>query len=135
MISFTRNLIKFVVFAMKYTKDHEWVKFTEGNVCYLGITNHASEALGTLVYVELPSVGAVFKKGDSCCVVESAKSASDVYCPFEAKVIGVNGELSSSPEFVNQNQEGENWILKLEVISGSDSTDFMTKEDYYKLIA
>lgn len=117
---------------MKYTKDHEWIK-TEGDIATIGITNYAAEALGELVYVELPEVGNSYNKQDAFAVVESSKSASDVYAPLSGEVVKVNENLTSSPELVNNSSFEDGWIAKIKISNPSDLDDTLNEEDYKKL--
>lgn len=115
--------------ALKYTKEHEWIKL-EGDIATIGITKHAAEALGTLVFVELPTIGKDVKVGDSCGVVESAKSASDVYSPVSGKIVDANSELENSPELINNAQDGETWICKVKINNASELDGYMSKTEY-----
>lgn len=115
--------------VLKYTKEHEWIKL-EDSIATIGITGHAAEALGTLVFVELPAIGQAVKIGDACGVVESAKSASDVYTPVSGEVVDANSELENSPELVNNAQDGEAWICKIKVSNPSEVDGYMSKEEY-----
>lgn len=114
---------------MKYTKDHEWINL-EGDVATIGITEHAAEALGELVYVELPEVGDSCAKGDAFAVVESSKSASDVYSPVSGEVVGANEELTSAPELVNNETYNNGWIVKVKISDASELDDAMDEEAY-----
>lgn len=116
---------------MKYTKDHEWIKL-EGDVATIGITEHAAEALGELVYVELPEDGSSYSKGDAFAVVESSKSASDVYIPVSGEVVEVNSELESAPELVNNSTYEDGWIAKVRISDESELSDTMDEEAYKK---
>ena len=106
---------------LKYTKDHEWVKL-DGSNATIGITEFAQEELGEIVFVELPSVGREYKAGDTLCVVESTKAASDVYAPIAGKVVAVNEALNDSPDLVNSSPYKEGWMVKFE---GVDSGEVM----------
>lgn len=98
---------------LKYTKDHEWVRLeADGNVT-VGITDHAQEQLGDLVFVELPQVGAKLTDGKDCAVVESVKAASDVYAPVGGEVVAVNNKLADAPETINQDPYGEGWMFRV----------------------
>lgn len=119
--------------TLKYTKEHEWLQI-DGNVVSVGITNHAAEALGTLVFVELPSIGKHVKIGDACGVVESAKSASDVYSPVAGQIVEINKSLESTPELINESQEGQAWICKIKVADKSAFESYMSKDEYEKLL-
>lgn len=114
---------------MKYTKDHEWVKI-EGDTAIVGITEHAAEALGELVYVELPNAGDSVAKGDAFAVVESSKSASDVYSPVSGEVVEANDALASSPELVNNETYENGWIAKVKLSDASEADEYMDEAAY-----
>ncbi|RME80920.1 MAG: glycine cleavage system protein GcvH [Zetaproteobacteria bacterium] len=97
---------------LQYTKEHEWVRM-EGDVATVGITDHAQEALGDIVYVELPEPGRKLKAGEAFAVVESVKAASDVYAPVAGEVIEVNEALSEHPEWINTDPYGKGWMVKI----------------------
>lgn len=120
--------------TLKYTKDHEWVKI-EGDVATLGITQHAADALGELVYVELPKVGAKYNKGDAAVVVESSKSASDVYTPLSGEIVAANDSLTTAPENVNNSPYENGWLIKIKISNAdelSDALDEAAYNDYLK---
>ncbi|CAI2058223.1 MULTISPECIES: glycine cleavage system protein GcvH [Serratia] len=105
---------------LKYATSHEWVR-DEGNGEYVvGITEHAQELLGDMVFVDLPEVGTTVSAGDDCAVAESVKAASDIYAPISGEIIAVNGELESSPELVNSEPYGEGWLFR---IKASDAAE------------
>ena len=112
-----------------YTKDHEWIK-VEGNIATVGITAHASESLGELVYVELPSVDDEISIKDSFVVVESSKSASDVYAPVSGKVIEANDSLGDEPDSVNKSPYDNGWLVKIEFADESELSDYMDELGY-----
>lgn len=114
---------------IRYTKDHEWVRI-EGDVATVGISDHAQDALGDITYVELPKIGKVLKKGDSLCVIESVKAASDVYAPVGGKVATVNAALPDSPQTVNTSPESEGWICTLSEFAVAELEGLMTAEQY-----
>ncbi|MBU6339113.1 MAG: glycine cleavage system protein GcvH [Rickettsiales bacterium] len=116
---------------MKFTKDHEWIKI-EGDVATIGITEYAAEALGELVYVELPKVGNSYNKGDSFAVVESSKSASDVYSPVSGSVVEANGSLTATPELVNNSSYENGWIAKIKLSKGTSELSDAMDEAAYK---
>lgn len=118
---------------MKYTRDHEWIK-VEGDVATVGITEYAAEALGELVYVELPEVGANLEKGDSFGVVESSKSASDIYSPIKGEVLEINENLDASPELVNNSAYEDGWIVKIKIANESDLDDTLTEDEYKEIL-
>jgi glycine cleavage system H protein len=119
---------------MKYTKDHEWIR-VENGVATLGITSHAAEALGELVYVELPAIGSSYKKGDAVVVVESSKSASDVYTPVSGEVIEVNKDLVANPENVNNDTYDNGWLIKIKVSDQSELDGAMSENNYKKYLS
>ncbi len=115
---------------LQYTKSHEWVR-TEDGVATVGITDHAQDELGDVVFVELPETGATLAPGDSFGAVESVKAVSDLYAPVGGEVVEVNGALEDSPEKINEDPYGEGWILKLQI---SDEGDLLSAADYEKLL-
>lgn len=114
----------------KYTEDHEWVS-VEGSIATVGITKYAAEALGDVVFVEVPDVGASFAKGDDMAVVESVKAASDVYAPITGEITEANAALADAPETVNEDPEGAGWFAKLKV-SKPDELEGLMDADAYK---
>ncbi len=118
---------------MKFTKDHEWIKI-EGDIATIGITEYAAEALGELVYVELPKVGKIYAKHDAFAVVESSKSASDVYIPVAGEVISINESLTSSPELINNSAYENGWIAKVKLSEAADLEEAMNEEAYKKFL-
>lgn len=118
---------------IKYTEDHEWVRI-DGDVATIGISIHAAEQLGDVVYVELPTAGKVFKKGDAIAVVESVKAASDVYAPLSGEVIEANPDLEAAPQTVNEDAEGAGWFAKVR-ISNASELDALMDEAAYKAFA
>ena len=113
---------------LKYSKDHEWVRI-EGETATFGVTDHAQEALGDIVFVELPEEGRSMAIGDAFAVVESVKAVSDVYAPIASEVIEGNEELESTPEKVNEDPYGEGWIVKVKV-TDSDTSNLMDAAAY-----
>jgi glycine cleavage system H protein len=101
-------------FMLKFTEDHEWLKI-EGDVATVGITAHAAEQLGDLVFVELPEAGAKFDKGGEASTVESVKAASDVYCPLAGEITEVNQAIVDDPSLVNSDPTGAGWFFKLKL--------------------
>ncbi len=115
---------------LQYTRSHEWVRVEDG-VATVGITDHAQDELGDVVFVELPEQGATLAPGDSFGAVESVKAVSDLYAPVGGEVVEVNGALEDSPEKINEDPYGEGWILKLQI---SDEGDLLSAADYEKLL-
>ena len=118
--------------TLKYTDSHEWIQ-VEGNTVTVGITDHAQEQLGDIVYVGAPEVGSSFAEGDTVAVIESVKAASDIYAPLAGEVVEVNTNLDSNPETVNSSPYEDGWLFKLKVES-TVSDKFIAKTDYDKLI-
>lgn len=98
---------------LKYTASHEWLRLGDDGVATVGITDHAQEQLGDVVFVELPEIGRKLKAGEECAVVESVKAASDVYSPLDGVIVEVNEALAENPELINQDPYGEGWILRI----------------------
>lgn len=117
-----------VLKGLRYSKEHEWVRF-EGNRAFIGITDHAQNSLGDIVYVELPEIGAVLQESDVLGVVESVKAASDVYSPIAGKVVQINEELTEHPEKINEDPY-ENWIAVLETEDASGIEALMDEAEY-----
>lgn len=113
----------------KFTKDHEWVT-VDGDTATVGITTFAAEALGDVVFVELPAIGAAFKQGDDMAVVESVKAASDVYAPISGEITEVNSALEDAPETVNEGPEAGGWFCKLKVADAGELDSLMDKAAY-----
>ncbi len=118
-----------------YTRTHEWVRPEEDGTFTVGITHHAQELLGDLVFVELPEVGAEMGAGDDCAVVESVKAASDVYCPVAGEVVAVNEALADEPEIINRDAFGDGWIFRLRPEDRGSVEDLLGPEAYAELIA
>ena len=113
----------------RYTKDHEWVRL-EGDTATIGVTDHAQEALGDIVFVELPEPGRAVEQGEACAVVESVKAASDVYAPLAGKVTEANEAIVEDPALVNQEAEGEGWFFRLEVADPAEFETLMEEDEY-----
>ncbi|MFC0633434.1 glycine cleavage system protein GcvH [Brevundimonas balnearis] len=114
---------------MHFTKDHEWVRL-EGDVAVVGITKHAAEQLGDVVFVETPEVGKTVAQKDGFAVVESVKAASDVYAPVSGEVVEANDALSTAPETVNADPEGAGWFAKIKVADASQLDGLMDRAAY-----
>jgi len=118
---------------LKYSSDHEWVRVEEGRV-RVGITDYAQDALGDVVFVDLPEVGAAVTAGQSICEVESTKSVSDIYAPVAGTVAEVNTDLSESPERLNEDPYGEGWIFVLSVDDPSGAEALLDAAAYRSLV-
>ncbi|MCL7465632.1 glycine cleavage system protein GcvH [Phaeovulum sp. NW3] len=116
---------------MKYTEDHEWLR-VEGDLVVVGITEHAAEALGDVVFIELPEAGDV-SKGDEICVIESVKAASDILAPLDGEIVEVNDALAETPSLVNEDPLG-NWFFKMKVADLSALDGFMDEAAYKEMI-
>ena len=114
---------------LHYSKDHEWVR-VEGDTAVVGITDHAQEALGDVVYVELPKAGEEFAAHESFGSVESVKAVSEIFTPVSGKVSDVNGSLNDEPEKVNQDPYGEGWMLKIKMSSSGEVDSLLTAAEY-----
>jgi glycine cleavage system H protein len=115
---------------LKYTETHEWVREEGDGVVAIGVTDHAQELLGDLVFVELPEVGDELDAGDECAVVESVKAASDVYAPVGGEVVEVNDILDSAPETINENTYEDGWMFKLKLADAGELEGLMDAEHY-----
>lgn len=118
---------------LKYTREHEWVSI-EGSVATIGITDHAQEQLGDVVFVELPGVGDRIEKADAFGVVESTKAVSDVYAPLSGEVTEVNDDLPDNPELINEDPYGDGWMVKVAIGDKADLDELMTADEYRKFI-
>ena len=114
---------------LRYTKEHEWVR-AEGDVGVVGITHHAQEELGDIVYVDLPKVGAHIEQGKSLGSVESVKAVSDIYCPVSGEVTEVNESLAQAPEKLNQDPHGAAWLIKLRLSAPDEAKGLLSAADY-----
>ena len=113
----------------KYTKEHEWVE-VDGDTATVGITNHAQESLGDIVFIDLPTVGKEVKSNEELCVIESVKAASDIYAPIDGEVIEINNNLNDDASIVNQDPEKDGWIFKMKIADPSQYNNLMTFDEY-----
>ena len=118
---------------LRYSADHEWVK-VEGERVRIGITDYAQDALGDVVYVQVPSAGATVKAGDSFSEIESTKSVSDIYAPVSGTVVEVNADLADSPQRVNEDPYGEGWLCVLEMTDPSELDSLLDAAGYLALV-
>jgi len=118
---------------LKYTKSHEWVRVEADGTVSVGITHHAQDLLGDMVYVESPSVGRQVKAGEECAVVESVKAASDVYAPIAGEVVAVNAEVGDAPEKINQDAYGA-WMFKLKPANAADVNGLLDAAAYQAVV-
>ena len=117
--------------SVKYTEEHEWITVS-GDIATIGITQHASEQLGEVVFVELPAIGKKVEKGKDAAVVESVKAASDVYAPISGEILEVNQKLVDNPAMVNEDAEGAAWFMKIKIADKSQLDGLMDKSAYDK---
>ncbi len=119
---------------LKYTEDHEWVMIEE-SLAVIGITDFAQDALGDVVFVELPEVGAILEAGKAFGVVESVKAVSDIYAPISGTVEEINDALVDEPEIINTSPYEDGWMIKIRMAAAGDANDLMSAEAYQTLIA
>ena len=119
---------------MKFTEEHEWLR-TEDDIVVVGITEHASTQLGDVVFVELPEEGTTVSKDDEIVVIESVKAASDILAPLDGEIIEINEALSDEPSKVNEDPMGEAWFFKMKPSDPSQVEEYMTEDEYNKLIS
>ena len=115
--------------SLYFTREHEWVR-VEGDTATVGISNHAQEALGDIVFAEVPDAGKTLSKGDDAAVVESVKAASDVYAPVGGEVVEGNAALADDPSLINRDPEGEGWFFKLKLSDTSELDGLMDEAAY-----
>ena len=120
---------------LKYSKEHEWVRIDDEGNAVVGITDHAQELLGDMVYVELPEVGTTVAIEDETGVVESVKAASDVYAPVSGEIVEVNEDLVDEPESINSDPYDAGWLYKVSLMNESDLDELLTPDEYAELIA
>lgn len=119
--------------TLNFTKDHEWIR-TDGDIATIGITKHAAEQLGDVVFVEVPEIGRTVAAGEACAVVESVKAASDVYAPVSGDVIEANAAIAASPGAVNEDPEGAGWFYKLRLSNAGELASLMDKAAYDQFV-
>jgi glycine cleavage system H protein len=114
---------------MRYTEEHEWLRI-EGDLVVVGITEHAAQQLGDVVFVELPEIDAMVAKGDEVSVIESVKAASDILAPVDGEIVEVNEVLVDNPALVNEDPQGDAWFFKMKIDDLSVLDDFMSEDEY-----
>ena len=119
--------------TISYTKEHEWISI-DGDVATVGISDHAQEQLGEIVFVDLPDVGKTLSKNDDMAVVESVKAASDVYAPVSGEVVAINDTLADEPAQVNDSPEDKGWFCKLRISDTSELSDLMDADAYQSFL-
>ena len=120
---------------LKFLKSHEWVRVEGDGRATIGISDHAQELLGDLVYVELPAVGDALEAGSASAVVESVKAASDVYAPVSGKVLEVNSALTDKPETINEDAYGDGWLFVLQMSEPDQVKELLSPDDYEQALA
>jgi len=115
--------------SLYFTREHEWIR-VDGDVATVGISDHAQQALGDIVFAEVPEAGKSLSKGDDAAVVESVKAASDVYAPVGGEVIEGNSAITDDPALINRDPEGEGWFFKLKLGNASELEGLMSEADY-----
>jgi glycine cleavage system H protein len=120
---------------LKYTKSHEWVRVLPEGIAEIGISDHAQEALGDLVFVEVPESGREVALGDACAVVESVKAASDVYAPVSGEVVEGNAALAETPELINQEPYGSGWLMRIRLGNSAELDSLLDARAYEELLA
>ena len=117
----------------KYSKEHEWISL-ENEIATVGITNHAQDSLGDIVFIELPEIGKIVKAGDQVGVVESVKAASELYSPVNGIIIEINNELQKTPQLVNTDPEDKGWYMKIKLENTNELTTLMNFDQYKEII-
>ena len=117
----------------KYSKDHEWIE-VDGDNAIIGITDHAQESLGDIVFVDVPEINRVVKAGDEVSIIESVKAASDIYSPIDGEIIEINQNLTNDAALINQSAETSGWIFKLKISNQSQLNDLMTLVQYEEFL-
>jgi len=115
---------------LRYTKSHEWVRLEDDGTVTVGLTDHAQEALGDLVFVESPEIGTEYAAEDACCVVESVKAASDIYMPINGEIIDANSALADEPEIINTSPYDDGWLFKIKPSDEDDLGQLMDSSTY-----
>jgi glycine cleavage system H protein len=118
---------------LKYTRSHEWLRTLPDGDVEIGISDHAQEELGDLVFIELPQVGRRLSAGEACAVVESVKAASDIFAPIAGTVLATNEQLAQSPELVNRDPYGVGWLMRLKPTQGAADSQLLSPADYTTL--
>ncbi len=119
---------------MKFTESHEWIRL-EGDVGTVGITDHAQQELGEIVYVELPAVGKQVIAGEEVAVLESTKAAADIYTPVSGEIVAINQKLHDFVSHINKSAEGEGWLFKIKLTQPSEMDDLLSKLEYQELVS
>ena len=116
--------------ALKYANTHEWVRLEESGELTVGITDHAQDLLGDLVFADLPEVGQRFSAQEECMLLESVKAASDIYMPVSGEISAINSDLEDEPEKINEDSFGDGWLFKIQADNSADIEALLSAEDY-----
>ncbi|PJG57565.1 glycine cleavage system protein GcvH [Aeromonas cavernicola] len=119
---------------LKYATSHEWVRLEANGEAVVGITEHAQDLLGDMVFVDLPEVGKQVGAGDDCAVAESVKAASDIYSPVSGEIVAVNSELEGSPELVNAEPYGAGWLFRIKLADESELANLLDADGYQNVV-
>lgn len=119
---------------LRYLPSHEWIRVEDDGTAVIGITDHAQDALGDLVFVETPELGAGVAAGDEAGVVESVKAASDIYAPVSGEIVAANEALEDTPELVNQDPYGEGWMFRIKMNNTEDLDETLTADEYQNML-
>lgn len=119
---------------LKYTKSHEWVRINDDGSVTVGITDHAQDLMGDMVYIELPEVGDEIEAGKECAVVESVKAASDIYAPLDGKILEVNEAIAENPEVINQDPYEGGWLFRVQSGEDRNLDDLLDAKSYQEII-
>ena len=119
---------------LKYSSTHEWARLGEDGIVTIGITDHAQELLGDIVFVELPEAATMVKTDDECGVVESVKAASDIYSPLMGDIVEVNAKLDTTPGLINSDPYGDGWLLRIQPTDEASLDELMSAEEYQELV-
>ena len=119
---------------VKYTRDHEWVDIND-SVATIGISNHAQESLGDIVFIDLPSVGKGVKSKEEVCVIESVKAASDIYSPLDGEITEINETLKDDASVINKDPENTGWIFKLKISDPDQINNLLSLDDYNNFLS
>ncbi len=119
---------------LRYLASHEWVRVENSGIAYVGITDHAQDAMGDLVFVEMPEVGSTVTAGEEAGVVESVKAASDIYSPVSGEVVAINEQLEDSPEMVNSDPYGDGWLFQVKISDASELDELLSADEYQEKI-
>ena len=119
---------------VRYTEDHEWIRFDDGGLAVVGITDYAQEQLGEIVFIELPEVGDEVERGSEAAVIESVKAASELFAPVSGTIAKVNEALNDEPALVNEDPAGDGWFLEIETDGDETPDGLMTEDEYLRYV-